>query len=164
VPVDGERFEVLWLQFEDEAGFTAGRLDDERTKLQEEIVALEAKIAEKKASLEAVESRVDAAKQQMRMLLSARLSDDAILSAMRVEYKVKRAVPKAKKEPDVAPTADTDKQFVLDQLDAEGLSVPDLRKLTGKDARYLRATLESLVADGKVAKTGDRATAKYHLA
>jgi hypothetical protein len=98
------------------------------------------------------------------MLLSARLSDDAILSAMRVEYKVKRAVPKAKKEPDVAPTADTDKQFVLDQLDAEGLSVPDLRKLTGKDARYLRATLESLVADGKVAKTGDRATAKYHLA
>jgi|GEM_PF-612626 hypothetical protein len=164
VPVDGERFEVLWLQFEDEAGFTAGRLDDERTKLQEEIVALEAKIAEKKAALEAVESRVDAAKQQMRMLLSARLSDDAILSAMRVEYKVKRAVPKAKKEPEVAPAADTDKQFVLDQLDAEGLSVPDLRKLTGKDARYLRATLESLVADGKVAKTGDRATAKYHLA
>jgi hypothetical protein len=38
-----------------------------------------------------------------------------------------------------------------------------LRKLTGKDARTLRITLEALVAEGKISKTGDRANAKYHL-
>jgi hypothetical protein len=166
VPVDGERFEVLWHQFEDEAGFSTGRLDEERQKLQEEILALESKIAERKSALATVESRVDAAKQQMRLLLGARLSDEAILTAMRVEYKVRRVAPKPnKKSPDaVAPAADTDKQFVLDRLDAEGLSIAELKKLTDKDPRFLRAVLDSLVGEGKVVKSGERASAKYHLA
>lgn len=163
--VDAERFEVLWHQFEDEAGFTTGRLDEERQKLQQEILALESKIEEKKSALATVESRVDAAKQQMRLLLGARLSDDAILTAMRVEYKVRRLAPKAKKNTEsAAPAADGDKQFVLDQLDAEGLSIAELKKLTDKDPRFLRAVLDALVSEGKVVKSGERASAKFHLA
>ncbi len=165
VQVDGERFEVLWHQFEDEAGFSSGRLDEERQKLQDEILALESKIEERKSALATVESRVDAAKQQMRLLLGARLSDEAILTAMRVEYKVRRVAPKAKKSPDaVTPAADSDKQFVLDRLDAEGLSIGELKKLTDKDPRFLRTVLDSLVGEGKVVKSGERASAKYHLA
>ncbi len=163
IPVDGERFEILWLQFEDEAGFSTGRLDDERAKLQQEIAVLEAKIAEKKSCLQMVENQVDADKHQLKVLLSAKLSADAILTAMRVEYKNKRSAPKPKKDDVADSPADEDKQFVLDQLDAEGLSISDLRKLTGKDARTLRITLEALVAEGKISKTGDRANAKYHL-
>lgn len=163
--VDEERFEVLWHSFQEEAGLTEERLDQERQKLHEEIAALQAKIDEKNAALAAVEGRVDAAKQQMRMLIGAHLSDDAILSAMRVEYKVKRsggAKAKKAKEP-VPPPADEDKKYVLDHLDAEGLSIAELKKITEKDGRFLRAILEDLVREGKVVKSGERATAKYHL-
>jgi len=165
VAVDNERFEVLWHRFEDEAGLTAERLDEERQRLQAEFDALQAKVEEKRAALAAVEGRVEAARQQMRTLLGARLSDDAILSAMRVEYKVRRsggAKPKKAKEP-LPAAGDEDKQFVLDHLDSEGLSVAELKKLTDRDSRFLRAALESLVQDGKVTKSGERASAKYHL-
>jgi len=163
--VDGERFEVLWHRFEDEAGLTSDRLDLERQKLHEEIAALQAKIDEKNEALAAAEGRVDAAKQQMRLLIGARLSDESILTAMGVEYKVRRvggAKVKKEKEP-VPPAADDEKQFVLDNLDAEGLSVAELKKLTGKDARFLKVALDSLVAEGKVVKSGERASAKFHL-
>jgi len=162
--VDGERFESLWLQFENEAGFSDGQLDDERVVLQEAIAALEARIAEKQEELAAVINRAESAKNQLRALLSARLSDDAILSAMRVEYKVRRTVvAKPRKDGDPSSPSDVDKQFVLDQLDAEGLTVPELRKLTGRDLRFLRATLDSLVAEGRVIKDGEKAGAKFHI-
>jgi hypothetical protein len=163
--IDGERFDVLWHRFEDEAGLTSERLDQERQKLQDDIAALQAKIDEKNQALAAAEGRVDAAKQQMRLLIGARLSDEAILTAMRVEYKVRRvggAKAKKDKEP-LPPAADDDKQFVLDHLDAEGLSIAELKKLTDKDARFLKAALDSLVKEEKVVKSGERASAKFHL-
>ena len=161
--VDDERLDVLWHSFQEEAGLTEERLEQERQKLQEEIAALQAKIDEKNGALAAVEGRVDAAKQQMRVLIGAHLSDDAILSAMRVEYKVKRSSGTKKAKEPLAPAGDEDKQFVLDHLDAEGLSVAELKKITEKDARFLRSVLEQLVQDGKVIKDGERASAKYHL-
>lgn len=162
--IDESRFADLWARFEDEAGLTRERLGEERQKLLDELAALQAKINEKQAALDDLDGREEAAKQQMRMLLGARLSEDAILSAMRVEYKVRKPVAKTKKSEPVPAAGDDDKTFVLDHLDTEGLSVADLKKITDKDARFLRAVLESLVEDGRVSKTGDRASAKYHLA
>jgi len=163
IPVDGDRFEILWLQIEDEAGFSAGQISGERDKLHEDIAILETRIAEKKEELAAIERRVQAAQNQLRALLTARLSDDAILSAMRVEYRVKRSVGRPRKEFDAPSPADEDKQFVLDHLDSDGLTVPELKKLTKKDLRFLRTTLESLVDEGKVIKIGENAGAKFHL-
>ena len=163
--VEGARFEVLWLQFEQDAGLTSEHVNEERDRLLGELEQLEAKVAEKKLALEQVQQRVEAAKEQMRLLLDARLSDEAILTAMRIEHKVRRATPKAAKagKSSAHEVSEEDKQEVLDHLDAEGLTLADLKTMTNKDGRYLRAVLEGLVADGKATKSGEKAAAKYHL-
>lgn len=162
--VESARFEVLWLQFEQEAGLTSQRLQQDRDKLLDDIAQLEEKIGEKQQQLAQLDGRVEAAKGQMRMLFEARLSDEAILTAMRVQYKVKRTSARAvKPKSEAQPVDDKDTLFVLEHLDAEGLSVADLKQITNKESRYLRTILEDLVKQGKVEKSGDRASARYHL-
>lgn len=162
--VESARFEVLWLQFEQEAGLTSQRMQQDREKLLDDIAKLEEKIGEKQQQLAQLDGRVEGAKGQMRMLFEARLSDEAILTAMRVQYKVKKTSTRAAKPmTEAQPVDDEDMQFVLEHLDAEGLSVADLKQITNKESRYLRTILEDLVKQGKVEKSGERASARYHL-
>lgn len=162
--VDTDRYKDLWARFEEEAGFTGERLAQERQKILDDIASLEVRVQEKRDLLSAIDGRVEAARDQMRALLGAHLSDDAILSAMRVEYKVKRVgAAKGGKATSDEPLATEDKQFVFDNLDAEGLSVNDLKRVTGKSARFLQSALHALLEEGRITKTGERGAARFHL-
>ncbi|MCU0693270.1 MAG: hypothetical protein MUF54_17905 [Polyangiaceae bacterium] len=163
---DDDALEELWKRFEEEAGLTADYIETEKQKLRDDIQALEERLADRKTALADLENRSEDARQKMKALLSARLSEEAILTAMRVEYKIKRPPPARPKRTDALepPPADDEKQMVLDHLDAEGLSIAEIKKLTDKDSASLGRTLKSLIEDGKVVRSGDGRAAKFHLA
>lgn len=160
--VDESMLESLWDQFKDEAGFSEESAEQERQKLREEIAMLEERIAEKRQAIEAIDQRAQAARAQLKALLLAKLSPDAILSAMRVEYKVRRpAAPRPRTS--TPEMGDDDKQLVLDHLDHDGLTVSELRKRTEKDLRFLRTALKSLVEEGRVRAEGEGSSTLYAL-
>jgi hypothetical protein len=163
--VDDEQYQTLWSQFEQEAGFGAEAREQETAKLKEEIAMLEARIEEKKQAIAAIEQRETSAKEQMRALIRAKLGPEAILSAMKIEYKVKRApAPRVPKPSTSEGTSEEDKELVLNHLDAEGLTMRELSKRTEKDSTFLQNVLKVLVDEGKVQKTGERTGARYALA
>ncbi len=164
-PAEDPLFVELWDRFRNEAGFVPEAMELEKQKVRDEITALEARIAEKRAGLDAIDHRETAARDQLKALISARLSPDAILSAMRIEYRVRKAAaPKGSKHDAAEVIASDDKEMVFSHLDAEGLSIADLKKLTGKDGSFLLSVLKALLAEGRIVKSGERASARYHLA
>lgn len=164
-PAEDPLFLELWDRFRNEAGFVPEAMEMEKQKVRDEIAVLEAKITEKREALEAIDRRESAARDQLKALFSAKLSPDAILSAMRIEYRVRKATAtKTPKEPSSDSVADDDKELVFSHLDAEGLSIAELKKLTGRDGAFLQSVLKALVQEGKVVKSGERASARYHLA
>ncbi len=164
-PPEDSLFEDLWERFRNEAGFVPEAMEAEKQKVRDEIATLEARIAEKQALLDAIDRREASARDQLKALIAARLSPDAILSAMRIEYRVRKAAtPKqSRPEPSDAVSSD-DKELVLSHLDAEGLSLADLKKLTGKDGPFLQTVLKALLQESRVVKSGERGQARYHLA
>jgi hypothetical protein len=164
-PVEDPLFLELWERFRNEAGFVPEAMELEKQKVRDEIAALEARIAEKRANLDAIDHKETAARDQLKALISARLSPDAILSAMRIEYRVRKAAaPKPPKADASGSIASDDKELVFSNLDAEGLSIADLKKLTGKDGSFLQSVLKALLAEGRIVKSGERGAARYHLA
>lgn len=161
-----ERFESLWAQVASEGALSPEATERERLTLAEDIAALEATIAQKKEALDAIDNRQEIAKQKVRALLSTGLGQEAILSAMRVEYRIARPTPvKSPSAPKaLAEVSDEDKNLVLSHLDREGMTIADIKKLTNKDAAVLSAALKSLAAEGKIERTGEGRGSKYALA
>jgi len=165
-PADDPVFVELWDRFRNEAGFVPEAVEGEKQKIRDEIASLEARIVEKRSMLDAIDCRESAARDQLKALIAARLSPDAILSAMRIEYRVRKAPSVKATKPDAGAEtiAAEDKDLVFSHLDAEGLSLADLKKLTGKDGSFLQTVLKALLADNRIVKSGERAAARYHLA
>lgn len=160
-----ERFESLWAQVASEGALSPEAIERERVVLAEDIAALEATIAAKKESLAAIDNRVEVARAKVHALLTTGLSQEAILSAMRVEYRIARPAPtKAASTPKLAEVSDEDKALVLSHLDREGMTIADIKKLTEKDSAVLSAALKSLAAEGKIVRTGEGRGSKYALA
>ena len=165
-PARDEAFETLWTRFEEEGGFRGGEFDAERTALRAEIAGLEATLAQRREALGLLDQREETARQQLRSLLGAGLGDDAILSAMKVQYgkppRTRRA--KGPAQPATTTLGDEDKAFVLGNLDKKGRTLGELSKSTQRESSYLSAVLKLLLAEGRVTKTGTRRASRYHLA
>lgn len=165
-PAEDPLFTELWERFRNEAGFVPEAMEQEKQRVRDDIAALEARVADKREALEAIDRRENAARDQLIALFAAKLSTEAILTAMRVEYKVKKvSAPRALKTADSASDAvvSDDKDLVLSHLDAEGLSLKELKDITGRDGQFLQAVLKTLVEEDKVSKTGDGKAARFHL-
>ncbi len=160
-----EQFETLWQSFVADGSFSPEMIEKERQALRDEITALEEAITQKRERLAGIDQRTEAARNQMKVLMSAGLNHDAIISAMRVQYKharsqASKASASSTKEIDVSAE---DRELVLNNLDREGLSLSELRDRTEKESTYLSLVLKALVNDGKVEKVGAGRGSKYKL-
>ena len=160
-----EQLESLWAQVASEGALSAEAIERERVYLAEEILAMEATLEQKKETLASIDNRRDIAKQKVKALLATGLGHEAILSAMRVEYRIARAAPaKAASTPKaLAEVSEDDKNTVLSHLDREGMTIADIKKLTNKDSAVLSAALKALAAEGKIERTGEGRGSKYAL-
>jgi len=154
-----DAFDFLWERFTVEANFNTEILEAEAEVVREEITRLEARIAEKKEELEAILRRDKTARDMLTMMLTAGFSHDAIISAMKVEFRAKK--PVKLKEPEVN---DDEKQVVLDVLDREGQPLQEVVKTSGREAKDVQRILGALVAEGKVVTQGEKRARIYMLA
>ena len=153
-PADAVDAEQLWERFCTEAGFSAEVLELEGDALREEIASLEARIAEKRTELEEVTHREETARTKLAALVEFGFSPEAALSAMKVEFRPKRAAGRAKgKEVEVG---QDEKAAVLDALDREGQPLPEIARILGRDPKDVQRALLALVAEGKAATQGER--------
>lgn len=153
-------FDTLWERFTVEANFSQDILDAEAEVIREEIARLEARIEDKRKELDAIVRREKTARDMLTMMLTAGFSHDAILSAMKVEFRAKKAARKDK-EPEVN---DDDKQSVLDVLDREGQPLQEIVKTSGREAKDVQRVLLALVSEGKVVTQGEKRARIYMLA
>ena len=138
----------------------------ERLQLEEEIQRLEELLAEKKKAVAALETRREEARKQLAAMLIAGLSDEAILSAMRTQYRARRSAghrSSSSQEKSSGAVSDEARQQVLDHLDTEGLTAGEIRKLVGPVSPTVTTVLKALVEDGAVLKEGTGKTARYKL-
>jgi len=159
-PAQDSGFDALWERFTVEANFSQDILDAEAEVIREEIARLEARIEDKRKELEAIVRREKTARDMLTMMLTAGFSHDAILSAMKVEFRAKKAARKDK-EPEVN---DDDKQSVLDVLDREGQPLQEIVKTSGREAKDVQRVLLALVSEGKVVTQGEKRARIYMLA
>ncbi len=162
----GDAMDALWERYVAEGNFSPDIIEIEKQDLRDEIGLLEATIVQKRDMLARIDGRVDTAKDQMKAMVSAGLSADAVLLGLRVQYKTGRTQsPKAfgsttKKKIEIS---EADQTLVLNNLDREGLSLVDLRERTEKDTGFLHNVLKALVADGKVENVGEGRATLYRL-
>ena len=160
------RANEIWDSLRVGTGFSDEVIAAEKERIQTKITELEQQIDEKKQLLKEVDKRRDSARKQLDAMLIAGLSDDAILSAMRVQYKVKRSAGgrgKSASRGGAAAVTDEVRQQVLDHLDSEGLTAAEIRKQVGPVSPTVSTVLKALVADGAVIKEGEGKTARYKL-
>lgn len=155
-----EAFDALWERFTVEANFSTEILEAEADVIREEITRLEERIAEKRVELEAILRRDKTARDMLTTMLTAGFSYDAIISAMKVEFRAKKPAKKDK-EPEVN---DDEKQVVLDVLDREGQPLQEVVKTSGREPKDVQRILGALVAEGKVVTQGEKRARVYMLA
>lgn len=146
--------EPLWDRFCAEASFNPETLEVEASAIREEIAGLEERIAEKQSELEEITHREQTARDKMTALLKVGFSADAILSAMKVEFRAKKPVSRVKeKEVEVG---EDEKVAVLDVLDREGQPLAEVARHVGRDAKEVQRVLVALVTEGRVNTQGER--------
>jgi predicted Rossmann fold nucleotide-binding protein DprA/Smf involved in DNA uptake len=155
-------FDALWGRFCVEANFNPETLEAEAAVVREELARLEERLAEKNEELDTITRREGTARDKMAALLKVGFGSEAVLSAMKVEFKARKAPLRAKeKELDVG---DEEKTAVLDVLDREGQPIAEVARHTGRDPKELQRILNALAAEGKVVTQGERKGKLYILA
>ncbi|MBI5533536.1 MAG: hypothetical protein HY898_12530 [Deltaproteobacteria bacterium] len=161
-PAEDPVFGPLWERFCAEANFNPETLELEASVIREEIAKLQERVAEKQSELDAITHREKTARDKMTALLKVGFSPEAVLSAMKVEFRGKKAAARVKeKEVEVG---DDEKAAVLDVLDREGQPLSEVVKHTGRDPKDIQRVLTALVADGKVNTQGERKAKLFMLA
>jgi hypothetical protein len=159
--VNDPGFEPLWERFCLEANFNPESLESEASVVRQDIAKLEERLAEKRDELDLITRREKTARDKMSALLKVGFGPEAVLSAMKIEFKAKKATLRKEKEPEAT---EQEKAAVLDVLDREGQPLSELVKHTGGDAKELARVLQSLVAEGKVLTQGERKAKIFMLA
>ena len=157
-----QAFDALWGRFCIEANFNPESLEAEAAVVRDEIANLEERLAEKTSELELITRRESTARDKMATLLKVGFSHEAVLSAMKIEFKAKKAAVRPKeKELEVA---DEEKTAVLDVLDREGQPITEIARHTGREGKDLQRILNALAAEGKVITQGERKSKLFMLA
>lgn len=160
---DGEpgALAALWDRFCAEASFSAESLESEASVIRDEIAGLQARIAERQAELDEITHRETTARDKMTALLKVGFSAEAIISAMKVEFRAKKG-PARVKEKEVE-VGDDEKITVLDVLDREGQPLAEVARHVGRDAKEVQRVLLALVAEGRVSTQGERRSKLFML-
>lgn len=153
-PAETPASDQLWERFCAEANFSPEAHEIEAGVIREEIAKLQERITEKQVELEGIMHREESARDKMTALFNAGFSAEAVLSAMKVEFRAKKA-PGRIKEKEVG-AGDDEKAAVLDVLDREGQPVTEIAKHLERDPKDVYRVLTALVADGKVNTQGER--------
>jgi hypothetical protein len=159
-PAASDPFEALWQRFCVEANFSPETLEAEASVVREDIAKLEERLAERRADLEVITRRETNARDKMAALLKIGFSPDAVVSAMKVEFKGRKAVRKEKE----LEANDDEKAAVLDVLDREGQPLAEVAKHSGIDPKELLRVLTVLITAGKVKSQGERKGKVFMLA
>lgn len=154
-------FEALWDRFCTEANFNPDSLEAEASIVREDIAKIEQRLAERREDLDAITRRQKTARDKMAALLKIGFGPEAVLSAMKVEFKARKGGVRKDKEPEAT---DDEKAAVLDVLDREGQPLSEIAKSTGRDPKELQRVLGALIAAGKVNALGERKARVYMLA
>jgi hypothetical protein len=161
--------EAVYTTFVEHAGWGQGDEDKEKAfkEIDELIVKYEQMIVQLKQQKLDFDDRENKAREfitGMVKLFGPTSKQEAILSALYVRFDV--APPKRKRTKAATKPIDEDKlQAVFEVLDGEGMLSGDIRKALPEDlemdAATLKAILDKLIEDGKVAKAGERRSTNY---
>jgi len=161
--------EEVYADFVEQAGWGQGEEDKEKAfaEIDELIIKYKQMIKQLEQQKVDFDGREEKAREfiaSMTKLFGPTATKDAILDALRVRFDV--AAPKRKRAKAAPKPIDEDKlQAVLDVLDGEGMLSGDIRKALPEDvemdASTLKAILDKLIDDGKVAKAGERRSTNY---